>query len=79
MHEELIYELLQFARRNNLRFDYNFDDKLKRYYFKFQNQERTWGYCREFTQEQLDLFAGPTVCFAYEIIETLKRKVANLF
>lgn len=78
MHQELIDELLHFSARNGLRFDYDFDEKRKIYYFKFQNQERTWGYCRELTEELLDLFAGPTVYFAYEIINDLKSKVANL-
>jgi hypothetical protein len=75
MHQELIDELLAFAREHNLRFDYNFDGELKKYFFKFQNQEMTWGYAREISQEILDTFNGPSVYFAYEFINELKRKL----
>ena len=74
-HQELIDELLRFAREHNLRLDYCFDDKNKLYRFVFQNQAQTWGFCREYSKELLDLFNGPTVYFAYDIIDTLRRKV----
>ena len=75
MHQELIDELLRFTLEHNLRFDYYLDDETKMYRFIFQNQERTWAFCREYSQAQLDLFNGPTVYFAYDIIDTLKNKV----
>lgn len=78
MHQELIDELLSFARRNDLRFKYDSDDDRKVYHFLFQDQERTWGYCRQVTIDQLDTFAGPTVYFANDIINTLKRKIPTL-
>ena len=78
MHEKLIDVLLQFARLNKLRFDYNFDNKRKVYFFKFQNQDKTWGYVREISEEQLDTSLIPTEYFAYGIIDTLKRKNSSL-
>lgn len=74
MYQELIDELLKFTMENDLCFDYYFDDELKIYYFRFQDQAQTWAYCREVTQEQLDLFNGPIVCYALDIIETLRGK-----
>lgn len=74
MHQELIDELLRFALSHNLRFDYHLDEKESLYHFIFQNQNQTWIYIREITTEQLDLFNGPTVYFAYDIINTLQRK-----
>lgn len=74
MYQELIHELAKFAGENNLLFDHYFDEDQKTYYFKFQNQERTWIYGREIPMEQLELFTGPIVYFAQDIIDTLKRK-----
>ena len=74
MHEELIRELLSFASRNDLRFEYNFNEEIGVYFFKFQNQERWWGYRREISKEQLDSFSSSTVLIANDIIESLKKK-----
>ena len=77
MHEAIIDELLSFAVRNGLRFDYGFDDKSKSYVFTLRGQ--TWGYSREISQEQLELFNGPVVYFAHDIINRVKSKVPHLF
>lgn len=69
MHLELISELLAFARRNALRFNYWFDNERKVYTFRFQDQERTWGYFREVAQDRLDVS---------DIINTLKIKVPGI-
>lgn len=73
MHQELIDELLAFARRNNLRFDPSFDETLNCYKFVFKDQDRRCGYCQEITQDGLDLFKGNTAIFAYKMIETMKK------
>jgi hypothetical protein len=73
MHEEMIDELTRFARENKLQFHYWFDEETSNYYFTFYNQDRTWGYRREISEEQLDLFNGSTVYFAYDIINTIRR------
>jgi hypothetical protein len=75
MHEEMIRELSWFARENRLLFDYWFDEESRNYYFTFYSKDRAWGYRREFSEEQLDLFNGSTVVFAYDIINILRRKI----
>lgn len=79
MHENLVKELLQFAKRNNLRLDYKVDVERYVYVFRFRDQKRTWGFVQEWSIEQLDQFSGDTVFFAYETIENLKRTIPNLY
>lgn len=78
MHQELVDELLRFAVDHKLLLICDFDEKRKVHRFGFQDREQTWLYTREFAQEQLDLCNVPTVYFAQELIETLKRKVPHL-
>lgn len=79
MHQNFIDELLSFARRNKLRFSHDFNETLGNYRFIFQDQERTWGFAQEISQETFDTFAGDTIYFAYSMIYELKRRVPNLY
>lgn len=75
MLEELAMRLFSYARENDLRFEAGYAEEEKVYYFRFQNQERTWGYRRLFTKEQLDSFAGDSTYFAKKVIHEFEKKV----
>ena len=75
MHGELIDELTRFALKYNLIFTCEFNEKFREYSFRFQDRQRTWGYCRVITEEQLDNAAFSTVYFAHGIIANLKSQI----
>lgn len=79
MHQELIEELTQFTLDNKLLFNYWFDEKRNDYYFTFQDQEKTWGYRRVVSADQLDCSQVPAAYLANNIITTLKEKIPGLY
>lgn len=79
MHSDFIMILLNFARKNNLRFSYDYNDTLRSWRFRFQDQERTWGFAREITEDCFDTYAGNTADHAYFLIETMKKKIPTLY
>lgn len=79
MHDEFIDVLLSFARRNNLRFSYDYNETLRTYRFSFKNQERHFGYSQEISQACFDLYSGDRIDFAHRMIEEMTKRAPELF
>ena len=77
MHQSVAYELLVYARKNGLQFEYYYDELLSAYKFIFRNPVTNYKWTAMVDKDKFYAIKGPTRLLADMIIKEFEKEYSD--